>query len=94
MNTKQIDEQLEALRREKSNTNLGATVVHLHNADIRQAAGSVDYGSAGLKVDRAKHHLDESIPNKQHDRTCAAYRALREGADELYLWLKLNGYKV
>ncbi len=93
MNVKELDGLLESMRREKSNPYLGTNVVHMHDANTGPSA-PVDYGAAGLKVDRAKHHLDESIPNKQHGRTVAAYHALREGCDELYLWLRLNGYKV
>ena len=51
-----------------------------------------DYASAGLKIDLAKHHLDESIPGQQKERTEAAMRAMREGIQELNVWLVLNGY--
>lgn len=40
---------------------------------------SGDWGAAGLIIERATHHLNESIPNGQRDRTSAALGALRIG---------------
>lgn len=98
-----VDQHLratEALRRVKSNP-------AITNAPVRCPAGayrlsyhvttpgeSVDYGSAGLKIDLACAHLDEGIPNKQKERVEAAYLALMEGVFELSLWMQSNGYGV
>lgn len=54
----------------------------------------LDYASAGLKIDLAKHHLDESLPNGQLDRSVAAFKLLRAGVEELAVWLRQQGATV
>lgn len=55
------------------------------------AQGLPDYASAGLKIQVAMHHLDESIPNGQLERTRAGLRLLNEGTAELTAWLVGRG---
>lgn len=87
-NTVAFHSQLtEALRRSRADTSL-------RGDPITVGAITLDYASAGLKIDVAKTHLDESIPNKQPERTEAAFRALQEGFYELQMWLRMSGYDV
>lgn len=76
---------LEAHRREPPSPTLHNTPAH---------GPLLDYASAGLKVDVALHHLDESLPGRQRARTTLAFKALREGVEELAVWLRANGYDV
>lgn len=48
------------------------------------AAVTADWSVAAGIIDRACHHLDESLPNGQRDRTSAALGALLLGAEMLY----------
>ncbi len=75
---------LEAVRREKFDPTINNS----------RKVGDIDYGSAGLKIDTACQHLEESLPNHQLHRTQLAYRALVEGTQELGVWLRANGYDV
>ena len=74
---------LEPLRREAFSTTV-----------TQHSVGSIDYASAGLKVDLACSHLEESLPNRQLERTSAAYKLLNEGVQELGVWLRANGYNA
>lgn len=71
----------------------------------REASGSLDvlpfktgvmfdWGAAGIKIDIAKHHLDESIPNGQRARTKAAFCLLRQGVEELACFLRAKGIEL
>jgi hypothetical protein len=53
-----------------------------------------DWGAAGIKIDVAKHHLDESIPNGQMERTQNAFLLMRQGVEELACFLRAKGVKV
>lgn len=55
---------------------------------------TVDYGSAGNLLDRAIHHLDEALPTGQKRRAELAFAMLRQGCEELGVWLRAKGYKV
>lgn len=54
----------------------------------------LDYAFAGTKIDAAKHHLDEGLPNGQKRRSEAAFRLLRTGVEELGVWMRAKGYDV
>lgn len=54
----------------------------------------LDYATAGMAVQRAMHHLDESLPTGQRRRGELAYRMLREGTDDLGVWMRRRGYRV
>lgn len=87
-NTVAFHSQLtEALRRSRTDSRLKSDPITVGDVTL-------DYASAGLKIDVAKMHLDESIPNKQPERTEAAFRSLREGFYELQMWLRMSGYDV
>lgn len=73
----------ELYRREKPTTSLTTL-----------SATVPDYAAPALKIDVAMHHLDESIANSQRLRTQYAYCTLLEGAAELGVWLRANGYDV
>lgn len=49
-----------------------------------------DYAAATLLVSGAMHHLDESLPNRQYERTRAALGALQLGALLLADYLARN----
>lgn len=51
-----------------------------------------DYATACAKIDIAKSHLDEALPNRQRERVLAAMVALREGVLELEQYLVSVGY--
>lgn len=55
------------------------------------ARGTTDYVTGALKVQRAMHHLDESLPGGQLQRTQAAFKLLEAGVAELEAWLKERG---
>jgi hypothetical protein len=54
----------------------------------------LDWASAGLKIDLGKSALDEALPNGQLHRAAEAYRLLRQGAEELAVWLRMQGADV
>ena len=81
MSPAQHSAALEALRRERFSTHITSETI-----------AGIDYASAGLKIQVACDHLDESLPNRQVLRTRRAYAALVEGTAELGLWLRSNGY--
>lgn len=61
---------------------------------IGDPADVMDYAAAGIKIDIAKMHLDESIPSGQLARTRNAYLLMRAGVDELGVWLRSRGVEV
>lgn len=96
---------IEAYRRERTNTQvtqapIQTKAMRLASSDtpgeVRYALVDVtlDYSTAGLKVDVARAHLDESIPNRQKRRTELAFKSLAEGVEELRTWLRGSGYDV
>ena len=96
---------IEAYRRERTNTQvtqapIPTKAMRLASSDtpgeVRYALVDVtlDYSTAGLKVDVARAHLDESIPNRQKRRTELAFKSLTEGVEELRTWLRGSGYDV
>lgn len=82
-----IYSNIEKLRRVKADTaGLSAEVARTANG------GWLDYASAGVKLDLGRAHLDEAIPNKQRERAVEALRLMREGVEELSVWMRMNGY--
>jgi hypothetical protein len=53
-----------------------------------------DWGAAGLNIDFAKHHLDEGLPNGQLLRVRASFMLMRQGVEELAVWLRAKGVDV
>lgn len=53
-----------------------------------------DYSTGGLRIDLALAHLSESLPNGQLRRTELAMKDLRQGVDELSVWLRSAGYDI
>jgi hypothetical protein len=54
----------------------------------------LDYAMAGTLIDRAVHHLDEALPTGQKRRGELAFALLRQGVDELAVWMRAVGYVV
>lgn len=76
--------EIETLRREPTNTAIPAA----------GPATVLDYSTGALRIDRAKHHLDEALPNRQVKRAEAAFKELRAGVEELGVWMRSAGYDV
>lgn len=75
--------KLESLRRE------------VRNMDSNPTAATVqDYSGPCLKIQHGLHHLDEGLPIGQANRVEAAFAMLREGTEELAVWLRHKGYKI
>lgn len=63
--------------------------------DLRPHGTEVfDYATAQLRIQRGAHHLDEALPSGQTERVRAAYLLLRQGCDELGVWLRSRGVNV
>lgn len=58
----------------------------------QQQFGILDYSVAAGKIDRAVHHLDEGLPTGQRQRCEQAFKLLREGVEELGVWMRATGY--
>lgn len=78
---------LEAVRREPPTSSLGGVPITL-------PARTLDYASAGVKIDLAVHHLDEALCSRQKLRAERAMALLKVGVQELEEWMKLSGYAV
>jgi hypothetical protein len=91
-----MNEQSESIAREHAERAEIARRDYSQSIDTRPLAPGVsfDYASAGLKMDQARHHLDESIPNAQHTRTREAFLLMRQGVEELACWLRSKGVDV
>lgn len=74
----------ERFRREPTTMNASPLNVH----------GVLDYATAAQMITTAMHHLDESIPNGQKERTEQSMTLLRLGATQLGAWLDAKGYQV
>jgi hypothetical protein len=62
--------------------------------DVTPAQGETpasDYAAATSLISRAVHHLDESLPGGQAQRTATAYAALKMGVELLGEWLNRRG---
>ena len=55
---------------------------------------TVDYSFAGIAIDMARSHLDESIPSGQKVRSEAAATLMASGLVELLVWMRAAGYSV
>jgi hypothetical protein len=53
-----------------------------------------DWAAAGIKMDLAKHHLDEALPNGQLQRAQQAFLLMRQGVEELACFLRAKGVEV
>lgn len=62
--------------------------------DVRTSPASetLDYATAGIKIQCAMHHLDEALPGRQVERARAALAALEEGTREMRDWMKAQGW--
>lgn len=54
----------------------------------------LDYAQAGTLIDKAMHHLNESLPNGQKRRTETAFAMLEDGCAAMRVWLRQSGYEV
>ena len=79
--------RLEALRRETARFTPKAVP---HPTDPNEL---LDYSTAGMYIDLAKFHLDESLPNGQPQRTAVAIECLGYGLKELLRWAEANGFR-
>ena len=75
-----------------------AAVSQLASAERNRRAGdgtlpnpglpvNADYAACASLIERAMHHLDESLPNAQLERSLSAYLALEYGTRALGRWM-------
>ncbi len=55
---------------------------------------TIDYASAGTKIDTAVHHLDEALPNGQLQRSVLAFKLLKLGVAELEAFFAERGVQT
>lgn len=80
---RQLRAETEAQRRERPTLNA---------APLKDRPDLRDYAASGTMIQNAMHHLDESIPSGQRQRTELAMNLLVAGAMDLNEWLKAKGH--